>query len=82
MEVLSLIIKIILCIFAVFLIVVVLLQTGKGNGVGGALGGAEIAFGKSKARGIDALLSKLTKFAAIGFMVLAVALVLILRFAA
>ena len=82
MEVLSLIIKIILCIFAVFLIVVVLLQSGKGGVGGGALGGAELSMGKSKARGLDALLSLLTKVAAIGFMILSVALVLILRFAA
>ncbi len=82
MDVVSWIIKIILCIFAVFLIVVVLLQSGKGGVGGGALGGAELAVGKSKARGMDALLSKLTKISAIGFMVLAVALVLIIRFAA
>ena len=80
MDVVSLIIKIILCIFAVFLIVVVLLQSGKGAGMGAALGGAEMAFGKSKARGLDALLVKLTKIAAICFIVLSVALVILSRF--
>ncbi len=80
MDVLGWIIKIILCIFAVFLIIVVLLQSGKGGVGGGALGGAELAMGKSKARGLDALLAKLTKVAAIGFMVLSVAMVLIVRF--
>lgn len=78
MEVVSLIIKIILCVFAVFLIAVVLLQTGKG-GVGSAFGGGDVVAGKSKARGRDAMLSSLTKFVAIAFMVLAVALAVLTR---
>ena len=80
MDVVSWIIKIVLCIFAVFLIVVVLLQSGKGGVGGGALGGAELAIGKAKARGLDALLSRLTKIAAVGFMLLSVIMVLISRF--
>ncbi len=81
MEVLGWIIKIVLCIFAVFLIAVVLLQSGKGGVGGGALGGAEMVVGKSKARGMDVMLGRLTKIAAIGFMVLSVGLVLLVRFA-
>ena len=42
------------------------------------ISGAQV--GRSKARGLDALLSKLTKIAAVVFMVLAAALVLIQRF--
>ena len=81
MEAVNTIIKIILCLFSVFLIVVVLLQSGKNAGISGAIGGAAEGFvGKSKARGLDALLAKLTRIAAIGFMVLAVALVVLLRF--
>ena len=79
MEIVSLIIKIILCICSIFLIAVVLLQSGKGN-VGAALGGMESVMGKSKARGRDALLAKLTKGTAIVFMVLAVAVVVIARY--
>lgn len=81
MDVLSLIIKIVLVAFSVFLIAVVLLQSGQRSGVPGAIGGgAEAMFGKKKARGLDALLVKLTKFSAIGFMVLAVLLAIIQKY--
>lgn len=78
MDTLALIIKIVLCVSSIFLIVVVLLQSGSKQGVSGAItGGAESIVGKSKARGMDAILGKLTKIVAIGFMVLAIVLVLI-----
>lgn len=81
MDVVSLIIKIILCLFSLFLIIVVLLQSGNRTGLSGSIsGGADMILGKSKARGIDATLAKLTKISAIGFMILAVALVVIQRF--
>ena len=81
MEILSLIIKIVLVVFSVFLIVVVLLQSGSKQGLSGAItGGAEQMFGKKKARGMDALLVRLTKVAAVGFMILATLLVIIHKF--
>lgn len=81
MDVLSLIIKIVLVAFSVFLIAVVLLQSGQRSGVPGAIGGgAEAMFGKKKARGLDAMLVKLTKVSAIGFMVLAVLLAIIQKY--
>lgn len=81
MDVLSLIIKIVLVAFSVFLIAVVLLQSGQRSGVPGAIGGgAEAMFGKKKARGLDAMLVKLTKISAIGFMVLAVLLAIIQKY--
>lgn len=81
MDILTLIIKIVLIIFAVFLIVVVLLQSGSKQGVSGAImGGAEQIFGKKKARGMDALLSRLTKISAVGFMILSTLLVIIAKF--
>lgn len=80
-EIISHIIKIVLVVFSVFLIAVVLLQSGQRAGVPGAIGGgAEQIFGKKKAKGMDALLVKLTKVAAVGFMVLAVALALIQKY--
>lgn len=79
METLSLIIKIVLVVFSVFLIAVVLLQSGQ-NQRGNVGGGAEAMFGKKKARGMDALLVRLTKISAVGFMVLSVALVLIQKY--
>ena len=80
MDVVSLIIKIVLCLFSLFLIIVVLLQNGAGASAG-AFGGADMIAGKSKARGLNALLGKLTKVSAVGFMVLALALLIIQRFA-
>ena len=81
MDILSLIIKIVLIVFSVFLIVVVLLQSGAKQGLSGAItGGAEQMFGKKKARGMDALLVRLTKVAAVGFMILAALLVIIHKY--
>ena len=81
MEVLSLIIKIVLVAFSIFLIVVVLLQSGAKTGVPGAIGcGAEAMWGKKKARGMEATLVRLTRIAAIGFMILAVLLVVMQKY--
>ena len=58
MELLS---KWVLAIISIGLIVVVLLQPGKSAGLSGAIaGGAEHLMGKAKARGLDALLHRLT----------------------
>ncbi|RCX18401.1 preprotein translocase subunit SecG [Anaerobacterium chartisolvens] len=57
-------------IFALSIIVIVLLQSGKTAGISGAIsGGAETFFGKNKGRTIDALLSKYTAVAAIAFLI-------------
>ena len=67
-------------IFAVSIIVIVLLQSGKSAGLSGSIaGGAETFFGKNKGRTIDALLSKYTAFAAIAFLVTSVVLQLIIN---
>lgn len=78
MDTLALVIKIVLVVFSIFLIVVVLLQSGAKQGVSGAVtGGAEQMFGKKKARGMDARLVKFTKIAAVGFMILSAVLVVL-----
>ena len=78
MAVLVLVIEIVLCLFSLFMIAVVLLQSGKSAGLTGDIaGGAESFLGKSKAKTYEGTLKKLTKVAAVGIMVLAVALVLI-----
>ncbi|MBQ7039001.1 MAG: preprotein translocase subunit SecG [Clostridia bacterium] len=65
-------------IIAVFLIVVVLLQSGKTAGLSGSIaGGAESFFGKNKGRTIDAILSKWTSVVAVLFIVTSVALTLL-----
>ena len=63
-----------LVIDAIALIIVVLLQSGKSAGLSGAIsGGAEQLFGKQKARGIDAVLHRITVVLAVLFFILAVA---------
>lgn len=69
------IVNILHILFAISIIVIVLLQSGKTAGLSGSIaGGAETFFGKNKGRTIDALLSKYTAFAAIAFLVTSIAL--------
>jgi preprotein translocase subunit SecG len=78
MDILVLIMEIVLCLFSLFLIAVVLLQSGKSAGLTGDIsGGAEMFLGKNKAKGYESTLKKLTKVAAVGMFALAVALVVI-----
>lgn len=80
MDILIVIIEIILVIFSIFLVGVVLLQSGKKAGMSGSIaGGAETFFGKKKARGYEHKMNLLTTVAAVGFIILAVALVLLQR---
>jgi preprotein translocase subunit SecG len=67
-------------VFALSIIVIVLLQSGKTAGLSGAIaGGAETFFGKNKGRTIDALLSKYTSIAAVMFLVTSIILFIILK---
>ncbi len=78
MAILVLVIEIVLCLFSLFMIAVVLLQSGKSAGLSGDIaGGAETFLGKSKAKSYEGKLKKLTKVAAVGIMVLAIGLVLL-----
>ncbi|HEX9061402.1 MAG TPA: preprotein translocase subunit SecG [Clostridia bacterium] len=78
MSVPSIIVNIFQIIFAVSIIVIVLLQSGKSAGLSGTIaGGAETFFGKNKGRTVDAMLSKYTSFAAIFFLIMSVALQLL-----
>ena len=59
----------VLCGLAV--IAVVMLQSGKSAGLSGAIaGGADTFLSKNKAKSVDAKLAKMTKWVAIGFMVI------------
>ena len=61
-----------------FLIAVVLLQSGKSAGLsGGIAGGADTFLSKNKAKTVDAKLAKWTKWVAIAFMLLTLSLSLI-----
>lgn len=57
---------------AIIMIVLVLLQSGKSEGLSGAIsGGAEQLFGKQKARGIDLVLHRMTIITGVLFFILA-----------
>lgn len=64
-------IGIVLILAALFLVVSVLMQSGKSHNLSGTIaGGAETFFGKSKGSTIDKKLSKLTTIVAVVFVVL------------
>ena len=64
---------ILLLVMSIFLIVAVLFQQGKSHRLPGAIaGGAETFFGKSKSKGINAILSKLTMIVAIIFVIVVI----------
>lgn len=64
-------IGIILIIAAVFLVVAVLMQSGKSHNLSGTIaGGAETFFGKTKSSTFDKKLAKLTTIISIVFVVL------------
>lgn len=74
------IVNIVHIIFAVSIIIIVLLQSGKQAGLSGSIaGGAETFFGKNKGRTIDAMLSKYTAFAAIAFLFTSIGLYLLIK---
>ena len=62
-------------IVSIALVISVLMQSGKSQGLPGSIsGGAETFFGKNKGRTIDGILSKVTSVLAVLFIVLSVAL--------
>ena len=65
-------IGVILIVAAIFLVVAVLLQSGKDKKLSGAIGGtsSDTYYGKNKGSGKDALLNKLTTIVAIVFTAL------------
>jgi preprotein translocase subunit SecG len=77
MNIPMLVISIIMVILALFLIAVVLLQSGKTAGLSGAIaGGADTFLSKNKAKTWDAKLAKATKWVAIAFLVVSLVLAL------
>ena len=70
MTALEIVIGIVLIVASLFLVVAVLMQSGKSHNLSGTIaGGAETFFGKSKASKMDKKLSTLTTIVAIVFTV-------------
>ena len=73
MGALKVILTIVLVIAELFLIAVVLLQSGKSAGLSGSIaGGAETFFGKNKAKSFEGKLEFLTKISAGAFFIIAI----------
>lgn len=58
-----------LLITSIFIILMVLSQESKGNGLSGAIGGGEMMANEGRSRNKDVMLAKFTKYAAIVFFV-------------
>ena len=66
-------------IITVALIITVLMQSGKTQGLSGSIaGGAETFFGKNKGRTLDGILSKITSVLAILFIISSIALSIVM----
>lgn len=67
----QLILSIVYFVVSLALIAIVMLQSGKSAGLSGAIAGvADTFLAKNKAKSWDAKLAKMTKWVAIGFMIL------------
>lgn len=71
---LSVILKILFILVCVAIVALVLMQEGKSAGLGAISGAAESYWGKNKGRSMEGMLGKITKYLAIGFILLAVLL--------
>ena len=74
MQIVKIILSIIFIIDCIALTVVVLMQEGKQQGLGAIAGAAETYWGKNKGRSMEGKLVKITKYLAIGFMVITIIL--------
>ncbi len=81
MQAIEIVLGILILITSILVVVLVLLQEGKQQGLSGAIaGGAETFFGKSKGRTMEQKLVKITRVCAIIFFVLTLGTTLVLLF--
>ena len=75
MTAVQIIVSIIYFIVCLGLIAIVMLQSGKSAGLSGSIAGAADTFlSKNKAKSLDAKLAKMTKWVAVAFILLTLAL--------
>ena len=74
MGVVRIILSIVYILVSVALVVLVLMQEGKAQGLGSISGAAESYWGKNKGRSMEGMLVKITKVLAFSFLVLTVLL--------
>ena len=74
MAVLRIVIQIVFILIFIALTVLVLMQEGKSAGLGAISGAAETYWGKNKGRSMEGKLVQITKYLAIGFMLISIIL--------
>ena len=74
MGALRIVITIAFILICVALVVLVLMQEGKSAGLGSISGAAETYWGKNKGRSMEGKLVTITKYLAIGFMLITIIL--------
>lgn len=74
MAVLKIILTVVFIIISIALTVIILMQEGKSAGLGAIAGAADTYWGKNKGRSMEGKLVKITKWLAVGFMLIAVVL--------
>ena len=71
MATVKIILEVFFIIVCIALTVMILMQEGKSAGLGAIAGAADTYWGKNKGRSMEGTLVKVTKFLAVGFIVLA-----------
>ena len=80
MAVIQVILSIIYVLLGIAISIVILMQEGKSNGLGGAIGGlAESYWSKNKCRSMEGALEHFTRYGAIVFMIITLILNIILK---
>ena len=81
MSVIHVILSIIYVILGVAISVVILMQEGKSNGLGSAIGGisTDSYWSKNRGRSLEGALEHFTRYGAIAFMLITIALNVILK---
>ena len=72
MAALRIILTIIFILVSVALAAIILMQEGKSAGLGAISGAAETYWGKNKGRSMEGKLVKITKWLAVGFMIISI----------
>ena len=76
----EIVLGVVLLITSISLVVIVLMQEGRADGLGAITGGAETFLGKSKGRTVEQKLVRITKVLAVVFFVLSLIATLIVLF--
>ncbi len=75
MTTIQTVLAVVMILASIFLTFTILMQSGSRQGMSGTIsGGAETFFGSGKAKGMDAMLNKLTIVVAVVFIALAIVL--------